>query len=196
MTALSEQKPPRRGAKAGYYPDPLGGDLARWWDGANWTHQLGPPVEEGAAKSKAVPPPTKVCRHCGAQAETFDSTCPNCGRSYRISTGMVISTSAGVIVLVLFLGGCFAALSALDEFDPDDETISRAEFDSLEIGTPQTTVESRLGDPASTSEIEQGRRSYTCVYYDDEADRFDEDEYYELCYFQGRLFEKRAFTND
>jgi hypothetical protein len=193
MSALSEQPPPRKGAKAGYYPDPLGGKRARWWDGANWGHMLGPPVAADAARGKAIAPPTKVCRHCGAQSETFDSTCPNCGRSYTISRGMVIGATLGVVLLVLFLGGCVAVLATLDTSD-DDEALSKAEFDTIRIGTPKSSVERRFGGPASTSEIEQGQRRYVCDYYDDSADRFDENDYFELCYLNGLLFSKRDFS--
>lgn len=195
MSALSQQPPPRRGAKAGYYPDPLGSRRARWWDGVRWTPSIGPMTPADAPRGKPVPAPTKVCRHCGAQSQTFEGTCPNCGRSYAANTGVVIASAVGVVLLILFLGGCFAAIAALDDISPrEDDAVSGPEFDSVEIGMPKEAVERVLGEPASTAEIEQGRRHYLCVYYEDASDRFDEDEYYELCYLNGRLFAKRDFS--
>jgi Protein of unknown function (DUF2510) len=196
MTLLSEQPPPRkRGAKAGYYPDPLGSGRARYWDGANWTHQLGPLVEEGAAKGTAVPPPTKVCRHCGAQSETFDSSCPSCGKAYQRSTGLIIGIVAACLGSIVLLGGCAVLFAVVvDDLEIDDGEIEQREFESVKVGDTEGEVRARLGDPSDTSEIEDRRGRYRCLYYDDEDEPFEEDAYFEFCFIDGKLFFKRDYS--
>ena len=69
----SEQPPPRKGATAGYYPDPLGSGRGRYWDGHTWTDAM-----VGGARSRPTPQVepcpasrrTSVCRHCGAAEPT------------------------------------------------------------------------------------------------------------------------------
>jgi hypothetical protein len=194
MTLLSEQPPPRKGAKAAYYPDPLGSGRARFWDGASWTHQLGPLVEEGAAKGRTVPPPTKVCRHCGAQSETFESACPSCGRPYGQRSGLAIAAiAAACVLLILFLGGCtvlfFAATSELT----DQYEISEAEFNSIQRGSTREQVENRLGEPLDRfHETDPPQGEVLCISYtQEEGDVFDIFDPYELCFEDGRLYEKR-----
>jgi Protein of unknown function (DUF2510) len=191
MSTLSEQPPPRKGAKAGYYPDPLGSTRSRYWDGSNWTPTLGPQVPEGTARGKSIPPPTKVCPHCHAQAETFETTCPNCGRAYGMNRGVIAGIiGATVAVLVLFVGGCVAFVAVVDDLEIEGE-ISRSEFESVQIGTTETTIRDRFGSPADTSDVEETGGAYKCLYYDD--DDFDEDDYYEFCFRAGTLFSKREF---
>jgi len=196
MTLLSEQPPPRkRGAKAGYYPDPLGSARARWWDGANWTHQLGPLVDEGAAKGTPVPPPTKVCRHCGAQSETFDSNCPNCGRAYKRNTGVIVGIVAACLGSIVLIGGCAALFAAVvDDIEIDDGAIDQREFESVKVGDAEARIRTRFGDPSDTSEIEDKRGRYRCLYYEDEEREFEEDAYFEFCFAHGELFSKRDFS--
>jgi Protein of unknown function (DUF2510) len=197
MTTLSEQPPPRRGAKAGYYPDPLQSGRARYWDGSSWTLTIGPQIAADAPKSRTVPPPTKVCRHCGAQAETFEGNCPHCGRGYGQSSGPAIAAIvAACVLLILFLGGCAVFIGAVvEEADFDDEAISQREFDSLQIGTTIGAVRARFGRPLETAEIETGRRRATCLYYEDADQPFEEDDYFELCFAGGKLYAKRAFSS-
>ena len=194
MSLLSEQPPPRKGAKAGFYPDPLGGGRARWWDGASWTHQIGPLVDEGAAKGKAMAPPTKVCRHCGAQSETFDPNCPNCGRSYARTSGVVIGAIvAGCIGIVLLLGGCAVLFVAVTNEVTDNYEISEAQFNSIQLGSTRADVENRLGDPLDRfHEKDPPQGEVLCISYTQEdGDLFDVFDPYEFCFVDGRLYEKR-----
>jgi hypothetical protein len=47
VSQLEEQDPPSE-TSPGYYPDPLGGEHQRWWDGTAWTYKVGP--KRGAPK--------------------------------------------------------------------------------------------------------------------------------------------------
>lgn len=197
MLELGELPPPRRGAKAGYYPDPLGSGRARWWDGANWTHMLGPLVAPDTAKGKAVPPPTKVCRHCGAQSETFERTCPNCGRSYGgISTGALVGIIAASLVAGgLVLGGCAALIAAgLNEVEEEQEEheITRQQFDAIQPGSTRASVEAALGEPLETETFDEPGGRVTCLYYPERGeDVFAQlSEQFELCFVAGRLDSK------
>jgi len=194
MTLLSEQPPPRRGAKAGYYPDPLGSGRARYWDGANWTHQLGPLVEQGAAKGKAVPPPTKVCRQCGAQSETFESTCPNCGKSYARTSGAVIAAIvAACLALILLIGGCAGLIVAITGELSEKYEISEAQFNSVQLNSTRDQVESRLGEPIDrTHEKDPPHGEVLCITYaEQDGGLFSLFDPYEFCFDEGRLYEKR-----
>lgn len=194
MSELSQQPPPRKGAKSGYYPDPLGSDWARFWDGAAWTPTVGPKVEQGAAKGKAVPPPTKVCRHCGAQSETFEPACPNCGKGYGHVSGWAIAgIAAASIVLILFLGGCAVLFAAIGSKVGDENSISERQFDSIQTGSSIGSVEGRLGEPFDRfheNDPPQGR--VLCITYtQDDGDLFDIFNPYEFCFANGLLYEKR-----
>ncbi len=53
MSPLSGLDPPRESQEPGYYDDPLGGEFPRWWDGGDWTYQVGQrPDAELSAKHK------------------------------------------------------------------------------------------------------------------------------------------------
>jgi uncharacterized protein DUF2510 len=193
MSALSEQPPPRRGAKAGYYPDPLRGRRARWWDGQGWTLQVGPLVPPDAPKGKTVSPTTKVCRHCGAQADTFEGTCPNCGKPYGQTNGWVIAAIvAACLIFVIFVGGCAVVFGLLINSTDHRHAISQSEFDSVAIGSTQNAVESRLGSPYNRYQYADGARGpVSCIYYHQEGERRFSRDYYGLCFVQGRLDSKQ-----
>ena len=42
---VSGLDPPSESREPGYYDDPLGGEYPRWWDGGDWTYQVGPKPE-------------------------------------------------------------------------------------------------------------------------------------------------------
>lgn len=193
--SLEQQLPPRKGAKAGFYPDPLSTGRARWWDGSAWTPRMGPKVGPDAPKGKPVPPPTKVCRHCGAQSETMSSSCPNCGKGYERNTGLIIGIVASVVVVLLFFGGCAILFAALieeaDEIDPSN-SISRAEFDAVPLGSTRAQVVARLGRPYETKSVIGAAGPVTCTDYNEEGEGLFQDERFRLCFRDGILFTKRA----
>jgi hypothetical protein len=193
MSALSEQPPPRRGAKAGYYPDPLGGRRARWWDGQSWTLQVGPLTPPDAPKGKTVAPATKVCRHCGAKADTFEGTCPNCGKPYGQSNGWVIAAIvAACLTFLLFLGGCAAVFGLLISSVHRSHSISRSDFDSVARGSTISSVEARFGTPLdSKHEQDQFHGRVLCLTYNKEGGGTFNFDTYDFCFANGQLYRKR-----
>jgi len=183
---LSQLPPPRRGAGAGYYPDPLGSGRARWWDGTAWTSTVGPKVEADAPLDRPLDPPTKVCPRCAVQSETFAPACPNCGRTYgRASAWQIIAIAVGS--LVLLVGGCGACVALVDE-ELDRNAITDEEFDSVRRGTTRAEVEARFGEPFET--FRDGRLD--CVSYGDESGFLDLS-FYDFCFRNGRLAYKDAY---
>lgn len=188
MTELSELPPPRRGARAGYYPDPLGGRNARWWDGKSWTLTVGPRVAADAPPNKALAPPTKVCPRCATQAETFAGECPNCGRSYTLSSPWKI---AAIIVAssLLVLGGCGGCLvigAAVVSNELEEQSITRAQFAAVAPGTLRSEVEDEFGDPVDTYRS----RGATCINYYEKDQGFLGFDFFEFCFENGVLTSK------
>jgi hypothetical protein len=62
--------------------------------------------------------------------------------------------------------------------------ISEAEFDSIERGTRQETVERRLGPTAERTQF----GDETCLYYNREGGNIGDQ--FELCFVRGRLVRK------
>jgi hypothetical protein len=182
MIELSELPPPRKGARAGYYPDPLGGRHARWWDGQAWTLTVGPVTPQDAVANRALKPPKKVCPHCGTESETFAATCPNCGRGYvRTSPWTIAAVVAGA--LVLFVGGCGGCV-ALIAVSADEYSISRDEFEDVAPGTTRAAVEADLGEPFADEEAP----GEECLYYHE--DDFFSDREFAICFRDGVMVRK------
>jgi len=120
----------------------------------------------------AFTPPTKICPHCGAQAQTIDKRCPNCGKKYkrRIFLKIVLAVFVGGLLLI---GGCAALIGgAANEVDKElkkqqsEHSITNAQARSISLGTPRREVESRFGRPGDVQEGENaGLGSDSCIYY-------------------------------
>jgi hypothetical protein len=196
MAELEAQPPPRKGAKAGYYPDPLGSGRARYWDGASWTPTVGPRVAADAAPSRPVPPPAKVCKHCGTKAETFAGECPNCGKSYTQNTGLIIAAIAtAVVATLLFLGGCALFIASVaDEVEDelDSTAITQEQFDSVTIGSSRESVEAALGGPFERNENRNG----VCLFYNEKSESILGIGSYRFCFDADGLSTKRAISGD
>lgn len=194
MTSLEGLPPPRRGAKAGYYPDPLRTGRARWWDGRAWTLRMGPRVNVDAPMGEAVPPPTRVCRRCGAEAVTFASECPNCGRSYTQNTGLIVGLVAAAVVLLLLMGGCGLLIAAIvdevEEIEPSN-AITQREFDSVALGENRATVVARLGEPDEVKRFVSRLGPSACLYYNESGEGLIQDDRFTLCFAGGELYSKR-----
>jgi hypothetical protein len=191
VTDVSDLPAPREGAPAGYYPDPLRTGRARWWDGSGWTLTVGPRVEADAPMTEPVPPPTKVCPRCAAQSQTFASNCPHCGRNYTLSSPWKI-VAISIAALLLTVGGCGACVAVGLKFGDEElekHSITRGEYAELKLGTPQSTIEDRLGDPVSRDRVE-GR---PCIYYDEKDTSLFSGLFFELCFENRRLVTKDAY---
>ena len=191
MTDLSTLPAPKEGASAGYYPDPLRGGRARWWDGTQWTLSVGPQVEPDADMSEPLPPPTKVCRRCAAQSQTFAPSCPHCGRNYTLSSPWKIALIS-IGALLLTVGGCGACAVVglkIGEEELEKHSITRSEYARAKLGTPQSTIESRFGDPVSRERVD-GR---PCIYYDEQDVSLFEGQFFEFCFEDRRLVTKHSY---
>jgi hypothetical protein len=194
MSDLAQQPPPSRGAKPGYYPDPLGSNRARWWDGSAWTMRVGPYAPATAPKGKPVDPPAKRCRHCGAESRTFEDRCQNCGRKYGPGPGVVIAIVAAAIVgSILLLGGCALLLqSGIDavEDEVDERAITKGQFDSIVPGDTESSVRIRLGKPLS--EDTYANKDLECLYYAQRDEGLFGIDDFEFCFRDGVLVSKHA----
>ena len=190
MVELSELPAPRKGARPGYYPDPLGGRHARWWDGNAWTLTVGALVPPDAPRNRALAPPTKVCPRCGTQAETFAGNCPNCGRSYTQSSPLKIAAIivASCLVVLGGCGGCFVLGAVVVDNELEEQSISRSDFASVAPGASRSEVEARFGEPIDTYRS----RGATCIDYYESDQGFLGFDSYEFCFLDGRLVSKDA----
>jgi Protein of unknown function (DUF2510) len=84
MTRLEDLPPPAKNAPEGYYPDPLGGERMRWWDGERWVNRVGADLPEVAER----------------QATKLDPGAPVAAafRLYRRYPLLFFGLAAGVIV--------------------------------------------------------------------------------------------------
>jgi hypothetical protein len=194
VTDLSAQPPPHKGAKEGYYPDPLGTGRSRWWDGSAWTMRVGPYAPPGAPADKPVDPPAKRCRHCGAESRTFGDRCENCGRKYGPGPGIVLAiVAASVVACILLLGGCALLLQAgIDavEDEVDERAITKGQFDSIVPGDTESSVRIRLGKPLS--EDTYARKDLECLYYAEKGEGILSIDDFEFCFRDGVLVSKHA----
>jgi len=119
--------------------------------------------------------PTKLCQQCGAQAQTFDAKCPNCGKPYKAKKPRtVLKVMLGVaLVGCVFIVGCVALIGgAANEAsksitkEQNSNAITNSQARSVKLGTTRRDVESRFGKPKSTQEsTNQGLGSDSCIYY-------------------------------
>ncbi len=154
--------------------------------------RVGPVVPPDAPRGQPVAPPPKRCRHCGAESETFDSSCPNCGRSYGQRTGVTVAIiAAACAAAILLLGGCGLLIAlginaANDEIDK--RSITRAQFNAIEPGQTEASVRAELGRP--TSEKTFGQPPTHCIDYPQHDDGLFGLGEYRFCFRDGVLVRK------
>jgi uncharacterized protein DUF2510 len=90
MPGLGDLPPPEEGATEGYYPDPLGGKYPRWWDGSQWTNQVGP-----EPKPPLAPGEDEQVPHRGRTASAVVGAAFRLYRRYPV---LFFVLAAGVIV--------------------------------------------------------------------------------------------------
>lgn len=156
-----------------------------------------------------VTAPTKVCPHCGAQAQTLGDRCPNCKKPYKQKRGrsfmkVLLAVVLGGLVLIV---GCVALIGAginegveEAEKEQDAKGITMSEFRSIKQGTTQDDVESQLGPPEDSQEFEnqipelqdQPARS-SCIYYPEKGKPLFEGRSFQFCFDEGKLTSKNAY---
>ncbi|HWI70706.1 MAG TPA: hypothetical protein VNT55_02030 [Baekduia sp.] len=66
-------------------------------------------------------PPSRICPHCGREGRTRYERCPHCQRSYYVASRRQLrrraSIAAGVLILLLVLGGVGAVIALNDRDD-------------------------------------------------------------------------------
>jgi hypothetical protein len=150
-----------------------------------------------------VTPPTKVCPNCGAQAQTFDAKCPNCGKKYkRRRGGTFVKVMLGVFLGgCLLIAGCVALFAAgVDEAakEQNETAITQSQFRSVKLGTTQSAIERRLGQPGDAQEFEneglpgEAVKS-SCIYYNEKDKGLGEGRFYQFCFDGNRLTGKNAY---
>jgi hypothetical protein len=152
-------------------------------------------------------PPTKVCTHCGAQAQTTADRCPNCnkrygrrGRGLRIAGWGCLGMVAGSIAIVAVIALAISAGVEEAEEEQDRVGITLSEFRSIEQGTSQQEVVDTLGEPEDAQEFEQQipelestpARS-SCIYYPEKGKPLFEGRSFQFCFDDGRLTSKNAY---
>lgn len=151
--------------------------------------------------------PTKVCPHCGVQAQTTEDRCPNCakpyrkrGRGLRIAGWGCLGLVGGAVALVVVLGLAIGAGVEEAEREQDRVGITLSEFRSVEQGTSQEAVIDQLGEPEDQQEFEQqipelqdAPSQSSCIYYPEKGKPLFEGRSFQLCFDEGRLTSKNAY---
>jgi hypothetical protein len=182
---VDQSTPPRRAAPS---PSPLRRDPP----------QARPHKE---ADRPAFTAPTKVCPHCGAQAQTTESKCPNCGKQYKRRTGLRVFMWIVLGGLVLLVGCSVIIGLGVEEAGKEAQkhAITKAQFDSIKQETSQATVEQRLGVPEDSQEFEQQGvftkkpQGSSCIYYNEKGKELFEGNFFQFCFTGGKLDGKNAY---
>lgn len=153
---------------------------------------MGPEHTGAGPKGKPVSTPRKRCRHCGTESETFEANCPKCGKPYGLSKGATVGiVVAAILAAVVLLGGCAAAIVAGIN-DLEESTITREEFDAVNLGVTRDDLEDDLGEPYEVGELDEGPTHVTCLYYNEEGESGIDDPYLQFCFVAGVLDSKFA----
>jgi hypothetical protein len=83
--------------------------------------------------------------------------------------------------------------------EQNETAITRSQFRSIDIGTTQTAVERRLGDPGDKQQFEneglpgeQAAKS-SCIYYNEKDKGLGEGAFFQFCFDEGRLTSKNSY---
>jgi hypothetical protein len=158
----------------GWYPDPSGHPgQQRWWDGTRWTEHI-------QSAPATAPPPS-----------------PGGGTSNALK---IVLIALGVLTL-LTVGGCVACAALVGETANDvsrelerelerefkRNSITKEQYDSVELGTRRESVERRLGPPADEYES----AGSTCISYNRRGGELGDT--FQFCFANGRLDRKNAY---
>lgn len=152
-------------------------------------------------EAKNVTPPTKVCPHCGTQAQTAEKKCPNCGKGYKKRTGLKIFAGICLAGLVLIVGCAVLIGSAAKDVSDEAQkhSITKAQFDAVQQGTTQAALEKQLGTPEDSQEFEQkgfgqnAPQGSSCIYYNEKGKGLFEGSSFQFCFTEEKLDSKNAY---
>ncbi len=137
--------------------------------------RVGPQTPPGAAKGKPIPAPEPKPTNPWAIAGAIAAAC---------------------VAVLLFLGGC-AALIVVGvnevEDEIDERAITKAQYDLIDPGTPESVVRARLGEPLSEESFK--RRRLECVYYAQEDEGLFGIDDFQFCFRNGVLVSKSFDSN-
>lgn len=98
---------------------------------------------------------------------------------------------AGIILMVLAIGGCAALLGgAMDEVEKDSQkhSITEKQFKSIKKGTSLKDVKKELGEPEDEQTTETDGLTMDCIYYPVKDGEFLDS--YQFCFDNGVLSSK------
>jgi hypothetical protein len=99
--------------------------------------------------------------------------------------------AAACLSVVLLLGGCAAlvvvGVNAIED-EIDETAITKADYDLIEPGTPESVVRARLGDPLSEESFKRGRLE--CIYYAQKDEGLFSIDDFRFCFRDGVLVSK------
>lgn len=101
---------------------------------------------------------------------------------------------AGVILLVLIIGGCTALVgTAMNDVEKESQknSITQKEFKSVKQGDSLDAVKERFGEPQDEQTTEVEGLTMDCIYYPVEGG--DILESYQFCFDNGSLSSKSSY---
>lgn len=112
---MTENPPPSPGVPPGWYPDPSQVATQRYWDGETWTDQRAPlpPTSAPEKSSASIQPSARlVLGILGALAAVVAVFLPHADSAgvLKVANNNLISSSDGIIVIVLAIAGAAAAI--------------------------------------------------------------------------------------
>jgi hypothetical protein len=155
-------------------------------------------------EGSAVVPPTKVCPHCGAQAQTFEAKCPHCKKKYKRRRGRgvtkgCLSVVLGGLVLIVIVTVIIAAGVNQANNEHKATGIAPAQFAHERLGRSQSQVEADLGKPDNSQQFTsrgvftKAPENSSCIYYHEKGYALFEGKSYQLCFENGKLSDKNSY---
>jgi hypothetical protein len=161
-----------------------------------------PPPPPGPPQFAPPTTPVKVCPRCSAQNQTAAKTCPSCGKKYAKGHTVLKVLLAVTVGGLLLLGGCIALIAGgVNQANNDAKKtgITRAQFNDVQEGTSQSSVEADLGKPENKQEFENNfpgvddaTQSSSCIYYHEKGQGLTVGGF-QLCFTNGDLTSKNSF---
>jgi hypothetical protein len=178
-------------SSAGWFADPYNRHELRYFDGEGWTHDVSDrgvqSIDDPAAATPSVIPPAAA----QVRSQSLIQQPPTIVVKHRSPLPWIL---LGIfVVMVVGVVGCVAVVSvglneAAKEIGQSQErhAITQAQYDSVQIGTPRTTVAAALGKPpATTSSFKSEAEgdfdiSSDCIYYWESGETFGN--WYQFCF--------------